>query len=193
MSTCWNSYFNMTGIFKCASLQRVWATDMSDYPLSATVSAHSWFLTGDDSDYAYAQAATSAANTLPLFFRGEERSSSFERQQTPIHLTKLWQGSRAEQGDGVEKAAYEHMGGVNKASLSPGRSFPRGWRCLQSWATTAEMNHGLNFLTHLKDITRNWFNTPPQRWQEDSLYAVAIETKTGEDCDTPSVVGKSGS
>ncbi len=69
-----------------------------------TVSALSWFLTGDDSDYAYAPAATSAANTLPLFFWGEEAGSRFESQQTPIQLPKLWQGSRAERGDEVEKA-----------------------------------------------------------------------------------------
>lgn len=158
------------------------AFDLLDSPLHS-VAALSWFLTGDDSDYAYAPAATSAANTLPLFFQGEKAGGHLESQKSRIQLSKLWQGSRAERGDEVEKEKGDRAtwteGGVNKAPLSPGRSLPRGRRCLQSWGTTAEINHEPNFLTHQQDLRRNWFNTPPQSWQEVSLFTVAIETGIG--------------
>lgn len=68
------------------------------------VSALSWFLVGDDSDYSYAQVATSGPNTLPLFIWGQDAASQFQNQQTPIQLPKLWQGSLAEWGNEVEKA-----------------------------------------------------------------------------------------
>lgn len=107
MSACWKSHFNVPDTFKCASLRCVCVWEPLTCQISPphSVSALSWFLTGDDSDYAYAPAATSAANTLPhILLRRGSGQPLWKPTNPSIHLPKLWQGSRAERGDEVEKA-----------------------------------------------------------------------------------------
>ena len=116
---------------------------------------------------------------------GGTRAAALNANKPPFSCQKLWQWSRAEQGDEVERgkwamgATWTGGGGVIRPPLSQGRSLARrGRRCLQSRDTTTRKTiHGLNFWTRRRDLRRNWFSTPPQWWHvEVSLFAVAIET-----------------
>lgn len=73
MSACWNSHFNVRGMFKCACLQCVRLCEPLTCQISSlhTVSALSWILTGDDSDYADTPAANKCSqHTSPFLLRG---------------------------------------------------------------------------------------------------------------------------
>lgn len=73
MFGCWNSHFNVTDTFKHVCAQCVWLCEPLTCQISPlyTVSALSWFLTGDDSDYAYAPAANKCGqHTSLILVRG---------------------------------------------------------------------------------------------------------------------------
>lgn len=165
-----------------------------------TISALSWFLTGDDSDYAYVPAATCVANTLPLFF-WEEEAGSRNPYWAAKALTMISGWTRGWSGESKKGANRPHEqtcgGGELIRRLCPwgGRSLVGG-DAFSRGGTTAENEPWAQFFnTSLRFKTKLVQHAPAMMTRSLSLFTVAIETGigslyTGKDCDSPSMVGK---
>ena len=123
-------------------------------------------------------------HTSLILLRGGTRAAALNANKPPFSCQKLWQWSRVEQGDEVERGKWaigatwtERRGELIRPPLSQGRSLTEGGDAFSRGTRQLELIHGLNFWTRQQDLRRNWFSTPPQRWHvEVSLFAVAIET-----------------
>ena len=147
-------------------------------PLHA-VSALSWFLSGGDSDYAYAPAANKCSQHTPLILlRGGSRQPVW-KPTSPYSagkaLTMISGWPRGWSGESKwVSGPYEQRGELIRRLCPQG-----GTRCPQSWGTTAETDHGLNFWTHQRDFEEEIGSARPRNDDKKSLFTVAIETRTG--------------
>lgn len=153
MFSCWNRHFNGIDVFKHACLQcvcvsrSVWFVRLALFTLSPPSPDSSLGMT----------AITHMPEQLRVRPAHFPYSSEGRKQAAALTANKpLFSHQSSDKGLGLnegmkrrklmgERAIWTERG-VNKASLSLGRSHPRGRRrCLQSWGTTAEMNHELDF------------------------------------------------